>query len=343
MEYIDKRVDTAVLEREKDVGRVTPAELSEIKDRSRRSVAGFRVADEEMEKKLLDEQIRSQRAALDKFIFDRRVMRETLDKAGISPLTILPRQAWDNICKQTHLFRLNPDKNGRVAIARGCWEGRVSGSFTKPISKWTEEAFEWAQTVPEVWRELLYKMWPYGMGNAHDPSAYMQSRPQEVTVLLPTPPDDVVETLLKADKAKIPMKVAAVAEAIGFKESLAGLKDGATKHYADEDARIKRLLEEPFIYSEHDSATAILAQFGEFPIEKAVVDAVVAAKDFIPETITTISPVVYDRNVLNTGMSQAQVGQLQAQSQLIQNAMAQYIPSQIMAQNYITSQWAGPR
>jgi hypothetical protein len=301
MEYIDKCVDTAVLERDGAKNDISPMKRQAIKEQSRRSVAGFRVADEEMEKRLLDEQIKAQRAALDKFIFDRRVMRDTLDKAGISPLTILPRQAWDNICKQTHLFRLNPNNRGKVAIARGCWEGRVSGSFTKPISKWTEEAFEWAQTVPEVWRELLYKMWPYGVAEsaqAVNGGSFYQSSLQEVTILLPTPPDDVVEILLKADKGSIPVKVAAVAEAIGFKERLVTLKDGAVKHYADEDARIKRLMEEPFIYSEHESATAILAQFGEFPIEKAVVDAVVAAKDFIPESISLTSSLAYNPGIM---------------------------------------------
>ncbi len=310
MEYIDKRVETAVLERGKAEPYITPGARQEIKAASTRSVAGFRIADEEKEKELLDQQIAAQRAGLDRFILDRRVMRETLDKYGISPLTILPRQAWDNICAATHLFRLNPDKNGRVAITRGCWDGGVAGPFKKPLNKWDEAAFEWAQTQPEVWRSLLYKFWPNGISHGHGRGIY-SANDQEVTILLPTPPDDVVEILLKADKAKINMRVAAVAEAIGFRENLAALRDMSVKHYADEDDRIKRLMEEPFIYSEHESATAILAQFGEFPIEKAVVDAIVSSKDFIPDHLSPTSPQYYDNDALS-GVTPQQYSRLTA-------------------------------
>jgi hypothetical protein len=113
-------------------------------------------------------------------------------------------------------------------------------------------------------------------------------------VLLPQPPQDVVEVILKADKASVKMHVAAVAEAIGFRETLPELREGTIKHNADEAGRIRRLMEEPFIYTNEGTATAILAQFGEFPIEKEVVDMVVAGDRFLPEDVPVeVSPVGY--------------------------------------------------
>ncbi len=109
--------------------------------------------------------------------------------------------------------------------------------------------------------------------------------------MLPTPPADVVATLLKA--RTLALNVAAVPEAVRFVQSPTELYTSATVNPQDEWARrqgyadyadwVKR---DPIVFHDHGTASAIIAQFGDFPIEKEVVDMVVAGNDLIPQSPT---------------------------------------------------------
>jgi hypothetical protein len=99
----------------------------------------------------------------------------------------------------------------------------------------------------------------------------------KVGIRLPTPPEDVVETLKKI--AVLPgIKVAAEPGAVGFSKSpteiIAERMREEWEEEAREAARIRAL--DPIIYLEEGPAVAIVAQFGDFPMEKALVDAVVS-------------------------------------------------------------------
>lgn len=291
--YIDDVVNHAVTTRSNAAGVVSDADRSAARAKAVRPIAGFRVHDEEAERRVLDEMISKRRAGLDAFIADRAAVRERLSGLGIAPMAVLPVKAWDAICDRTQLFRFEPDGLGRVGISRSAWErypapdkGRRTWEGLRR-SEMVDALDHVADSVPS-WRDFLLSLWPSYRGLLSTASNSFSAAPQTVTVLLPPPPADVADTLLRAAKGNVKMKVAAVAEAIGFKEDLKALRDGAAKHYEDEERRIEQLRNEPFIYTENGTAAAILAQFGDFPIEKEIVDLVVASDDLIPEKPTAV-------------------------------------------------------
>jgi len=93
------------------------------------------------------------------------------------------------------------------------------------------------------------------------------------TLVMPEPPADVAEVLRKA--GDLPLKVAAVAGAIAFKETPSELY---SRVLAARVAELRALRDDPIIYYECGEATAVLAQFGDFPVEKQVVDRIVTAE-----------------------------------------------------------------
>ncbi len=106
-----------------------------------------------------------------------------------------------------------------------------------------------------------------------------------VGLSLPEPPTDVAETLLKAHKANIRLKVALVPEAISFTETPYQILTRDHQARVKEKERQRELAREfkndPIAYYEVGSAVAIIAQFGDFPIEKEVVDRVVNSEHII--------------------------------------------------------------
>jgi hypothetical protein len=98
-----------------------------------------------------------------------------------------------------------------------------------------------------------------------------------IAIGLPTPPADVVETLKRI--AHLPnIKVAAEPGAVGFAKSPTTIiSERILKNWDDERKEIERIRAlDPIIYLEEGPAVAIVAQFGDFPIEKELVDRVVA-------------------------------------------------------------------
>lgn len=124
-------------------------------------------------------------------------------------------------------------------------------------------------------RALLKQYFPGGVSPTDSRSAF------EATLVLPVPPKDVAEKLLKA--RGLALKVAAVAKAIGFMETPSQIM--ASEHARQVEFRktkwVNRLHPDPFIYYEHGSAVAVIAQFGDFPIEKQVVDELVNSEHLL--------------------------------------------------------------
>jgi hypothetical protein len=129
---------------------------------------------------------------------------------------------------------------------------------------------------------------------------YVQGPCDVAEIVLPPPPQDVVTTLLKA--RLLDLKTVAEPAAIAFTPTLEtiigrGAREGhptttgpvpgfapINDHqaqqlgYADLD-EWRRLC--PIIYTEHLSAAAVIAQFGDFPIEREVVERAVV-DEFLP-------------------------------------------------------------
>lgn len=282
--YIDDVADMAVNARLTKASQISSANRDDIRSKAHRTVAGFKVFDEDAEKRLLDEQIARQKRAVDAFIADRGEMRDRLGAAGITPLAVLPSLAWERICVAADLFRLYPNAEGRVGFDKAAFDG-----FKKPKNRYMSDPLDRV-----AWLHVLRAMFPKHESLTTERSRYaFEASPCLADLVLPEPPQDVVDILLLADKGKIMMRTAAVAEAIQFRQSRHELRDRNEKHQAAETRRIDALKADPIIYTEHKSVTAIIAQFGDFPIEKEVVDRVVEADDFIPDHPTGIEPSLY--------------------------------------------------
>jgi hypothetical protein len=99
-----------------------------------------------------------------------------------------------------------------------------------------------------------------------------------VPVILPTPPADAIEVLLKAQN--FPLSVTLVPEAVRFV--------GVDKILLEENDKLGRLEQaesrrqwaarkaaaDPIVTTQNDSVVAVIIQFGDFPIEEEVVNAV---------------------------------------------------------------------
>lgn len=119
----------------------------------------------------------------------------------------------------------------------------------------------------------------------------MQRWDTRVKVRLPTPPDDVAATLAKLIGFE-GMYVAVERGAVQFAESPNQLLSQAlvSKWYRDDEerraareralARQRMIALDPIIAYEHRGVVAIVAQFGEFPIEQRVMERALQVDDF---------------------------------------------------------------
>ena len=271
-EYIEEVMDRAV-ETAKANTTLSDAQKAEANKKARRLIAGFRVHDEEEEKKVLDRMIAERRSVIDKFIKDREALRKNLTSIDIKPLAVCPTQAWSDICFRAGLYVFSPNSQNKVGFNAPDLirkYGSLSDGKINALRKGD-------------WKGFLDTAFP-GRKEVRD-AGY-----RTATLILPDPPADVARTLTKAVKLKL--KVAAVADAISFVETpaeivrLAKVDDrdlwAQARGYEDFKDWVKR---DPIVFYEHGTATAIIAQFGDFPIEKEVVDGVIASNSLISDNV----------------------------------------------------------
>lgn len=246
----------------------------------KRVVAGFELHDDDAERAELDRLIGRRNAAIERFHADRRTLEAKLPTPA---LAIVPTIAWNAICMKTRLFRLAPDATGqvRVLVSRKPKQAEPLGGFFS--GSWTGIGAGRDVKRAEEWHDALLEMLP-GYQDVPKQDARQQvfistPLPTAATVILPQPPADVAAKLIATTNAGLKLKVAAEAGAIGFKESLGDLR----KQALSEEARRIAAMADPIIYTEEGTATAIIAQFGDFPIERAVVEAVVSSANLVPD------------------------------------------------------------
>jgi hypothetical protein len=278
--YIDKAGERQIAKRQEGASAVSEKTRADLRKQATKPIAGFDIYDEEEEKRLLDAQIAKQRAALDAFVKDRGEIRDKLERAGIIPLAVVPRAAWQALCVKGGLFLLNPDSSGRVRINTRSFDGLGAGSRK---ASWAGPTI-----IPDEAEELARKDWTGWLKRLFPDNTDASNGGAYATLVLPIPPADVMQTLLKASRGGFAMKTAAVPEAISFKETIPQLRNMETARREEEARRLEAARRDPIIYTEHGTATAVLAQFGDFPIEQELVDAVVEADDFIPEEPTEV-------------------------------------------------------
>jgi hypothetical protein len=293
--YIDDTIDRGI-SAEVANPKIAEADRKSAKTKAMKSIAGFHLHDQEAENKALDEMIAKRRKQVGTFIEDRSKVREKLSGLGVSPLAVLPTSAWLAICEQAGLIRLRPNNNGLVPVSRDAFK-----QFIRDVAPQNYRGMFGAPPPPPLYgsdappddAKLLDKAkhdWPGLMrlffpgGKQDDSSSVM------ATLVMPTPPADVAATLLKVQS--LTLSVAAVAEAIGFKETVTEIRKREIAK-RDQEARERWMREDPIVYTDEGTATAIIAQFGDFPIEKEVVDAVVASDKLIADAPSEIDLLTY--------------------------------------------------
>jgi hypothetical protein len=264
--YIDDVIDRAVAA-EATTPTIPDSVRAEAKDKAYKVIAGFRIHDDETERKFLDDKTAARKEQIKTFRDDRTKIRAALEKIGVTPLAVVPTSAWLEICLSTKLFILKPGSDGRIAIPVKAFAGYTA--------KQIEHAFKHDKIG------LMQQFFPGGK-TASTRDAIMAN------LILPAPPPEVAAILVKAKDMSL--QTAAVSDAIEFAETPTELlnrskeKDaGPGKPFRGFKSYEEWLAKCPIIYTEQGTATAVIAQFGDFPIEKAVVDAVVKSDKLLPE------------------------------------------------------------
>lgn len=278
---IDQTLTQAIFDQQ-EKSRLPDSVRAEAKAKARKIIGGFRIHDENAERQALDEMIEDRRKRVQAFIDDRKAVREKLAALGVTPLAVCPKNAWLALCRAAGLYVLAPDKEGKVYFSRSAWAGLPSdreGSRRPAV-----EAL-----AKSDWKGFLERMFPSGASGAPNEDGW------KATLVLPEPPADVAEVLIKAQPLKL--QVAAVPEAIRFAETPTELLNQNPKDawaqaqgYEDYADWLKR---DPIVFTEHGTASAIIAQFGDFPIEQEVLDTVVKADLLIGERVTGVEPASY--------------------------------------------------
>lgn len=331
--YINEAVGAA-LEQERSTPTIPAAVRKGAEQKRLRVVAGFALNNESAVQRALRNAAANRRRSVTAYLKHRREVMAKLGTLGIKPLAILPKAAWERICAESGLYRLHPNKNGRVFIAG---EKRLDAFERKAV--WFNTALwigilciivvvaayfgynnppkgaipsEWAFALASIvgvgsvmvgvfmgffvldaalyfatynWlvrlqmglyrfkshAKLLHDFFPNGVSPAKSKVS--------ATLVLPAPPQGVAAILLKAKD--LDLKVAAVGEAIAFAETPAQIMQD--EHVRRVEIREKQRAErhDPIVYHEHESAIAIIAQFGDFPVEREVVDRVVSSEHLL--------------------------------------------------------------
>lgn len=146
------------------------------------------------------------------------------------------------------------------------------------MARFTSRVTAWMHVMCTGGNEKAMKrMLRRGSGGATD----------QVAIRLPDPPSEVAATLKKTRSLRYTLNVAVEPGAVAFAETPASIialqirRENAerAREAALERARLAAL--DPIIYVEEGSAVAIIAQFGDFPLEKELVDRVVAQQSGI--------------------------------------------------------------
>jgi hypothetical protein len=290
--YIDDVIDRELKDRHaKAPSTLDDADRANAKKTTRKVVAGFQIGDEAAERKMLDDMIADRRAMIDLFLLERAKITEKLAAKSIKPLAVVPTKAWHAICDQAKLFRLSPDAQGHVGVNPAglqtfCMHTtqQKTGMFG---NKFKSDHYNISEAGYESLEDKAKTDWPGYLQMVFGGLAPVMNTGRYVTVILPNPPEDVQAILLKAH-GTFTMKVAAVPDAISLKETPREILAGVVKSLEEEARRQEAWKADPIIYIEEGVVTAIIAQFGDFPIEKIVVDAVVKSKDLLPDKPTPV-------------------------------------------------------
>lgn len=162
-----------------------------------------------------------------------------------------------------------------TAVSLIAWAVRASnvsdGSFLSPREQRETTMIRSLVKQYQSVGSLFLKLWP----NYFEPES-KQGQDLTIHIALPQPPQEIAERIIAAERTRLPMHVAVVGEAISLQEDVASI-------LIKEQARLAELAHvpttrDPIVYVVEGTAVAIVAQFGDFPIEKDVMLEVLSSE-----------------------------------------------------------------
>lgn len=240
---------------------------------------------------------------------DSRIQLEARLRAkGVEPMAVVPLSWWDEIVSRSGLvdvdttaryeFRIDLDLIGRIVSLRNALAGAIGvGTGLATIGAAYTIGGMPALTVAAglsilpgagaTWAAVRYLLRAETMVRAFDmrggllPRVLFRSEKkwpegEPVEITFPPPPADVVEVLRKTAETGFDVRVAAERSAVAFSiDPVLYVADQITRREIILRERRARVAADPIVYVRLGEAVAILAQFGDFPIEKRVIDSVV--------------------------------------------------------------------
>jgi hypothetical protein len=255
-------------------------------------VAGFDVIDNSERERIIIEGRKEQRAILTAYITTKNALKSALAEVNVKPLALLPSVAFHTICKSADLFYAPSTMMVHVDTKplrdmMGPKAMKVANTKDDPIHvKKFIESISHGELMKKTMSMNPVRLTPvrkYDGVYGYD-SAPRTSSPVRIT--LPQPPQDVMETILKAQAFK-PQTVAvydAISYADGAEKVLVDALALYRKNKSIQEAaerQYREWIRDPIVYVEQNGVVAVIAQFGDFPIEADILNQFTAAT-FLP-------------------------------------------------------------
>jgi len=308
-----QRIETTILDavqKHENDPQLHPEVIANLERTALKNIAGFSVMDAVAKDKAVVDARVNLKSRVTRYIQDRDQLTSTMAKVGVTPLAMVPLTAWNALCRELGLYRLDPVK-GRVYIENpssdigkqgedwivkvlhGCW---AVGNLAVAVALGTLIApmFALFAVLTAVLSGIILfvpmeNMW-MKVGRNHGYKAFLQKpwteqlkalmpdgqslairgSGTETMLRLPIPPAEVAAVLLKLQSFQL--QIAAAPGAISFEPSVA---DMFRQKEIEIAAHEKWIREDPVVFIVNQSAVAIIAQFGDFPDEQAAVQRVI--------------------------------------------------------------------
>ncbi len=287
-----------------------------------KSIAGFIIPDEKAQNERTLQQhtrIENHRNARSSFIVD-------LQKIDVTPLAVIPSKAWEQICRESRLYRFAPSYQGSVGVSTRDYAIFSGVAVFLSLLLWIGPPIvtiiamiqmQWGEHHPTFLNWVAMTTLA-GMGVAHfimivcDGEVYiivhnwlakLCSRIYNIMprkwvwrrlfpgmtggtdrasqIILPTPPAEIAAILERA--RSLQLQVAVVPEAFDIQDRPSDL----FARRINKDSEIRRLrafadrFADPIIYTERHGMVAVIAQFGDFVIERETVERAMDCEDYL--------------------------------------------------------------
>jgi hypothetical protein len=318
--YIDKTVDNLLQKERKNP---TPHQTAVVAATTPRKIGGFHITDNAYAGARLQEAKDKRREIVNKYFELRRELADEFDAIGVKPLAILPTGMFKKLCEETGMYFV--PKSGKTQINPTHFLTWAQNKFPAQVdidrdAEILFQALESAgigqrqrvrikkrdidDTVQTYIKEFSHNIIVRRLlnapmagddvklgemrgatGRASIRQYHSPTDTENYELLLPEPPKEVIERLIKCANAGINPNTVAVYEAMDFVGGVDPIlykaANDLAQHEERERDRIEWMLNDPIVYLSRGPVTAVIDQFGPFPIEKELVDRVQAA-EFLP-------------------------------------------------------------